>query len=107
MFKDEQDDFSEKLVLWKKSERRGNSLNASRLKKFKLCLMVPFSFTWSVFVERFCEKLTREVDLREECSVVQMTRVSWLQGCEITIQRLYGIYISGELHLQNVNSEWF
>ena len=34
-------------------------------------------------------------------------RVSWLQGYEIMIKRLYGIYISGELHLQNVNSEWF
>ena len=34
---------------------------------------LPFSFTWSVFMERFCEKLTREVDLREESSVLQMT----------------------------------
>lgn len=34
---------------------------------------LPFSFTWSVFMERFCEKLTREVDLRKESSVLQMT----------------------------------
>lgn len=67
---------------------------------------LPFSFTWSVFMERFCEKLTREVDLRREFSFAN-DRVSWLQGYEIMIKRLYGIYISGELHLQNVNSEWF
>ena len=29
-----------KTGLRKKSERRGNSLNASRWKKFKLCLMI-------------------------------------------------------------------
>ena len=62
-----------KLVLWRKSERRGHSLNASKLKRFKFCLMITiFNYMKCFFMERFYEKLTREVDLSEESSVVQI-----------------------------------
>lgn len=71
---------------------------------------LPLSITWSVFYGEILWKTNQGGGFKwREFSCANQI-VSWLQdwlNCGIIIKRRYGVCTPGELHKQNINSEWF